>query len=42
MKGKKHKFVQINLIVKIFLFEYEFFFETKIMYSHTHSTFAGG
>ena len=41
IKGKKHKFVQINLIVKFFCLSMSFF-ETKNMYSHTHSTFAAG
>ena len=40
LNGKKRKFVQINLLVEIFLFVC--FFETKNIYSHTHSTYAGG
>ena len=39
LKGKKRIFVQINRPVEFFLFAC--FFETKNIYSHTHSTNAG-
>ena len=39
---EKRKFVRINLVVENFLFVSVCFFETKNIYSHTHSTYAGG
>ena len=38
LKGKNHKFVRINLLVELFFCFYVCFFETKNIYSHTHST----
>ena len=40
-EGKKRKFVQINLLVEIFLIVCVFF-ETKNIYTHTRLTYASG
>ena len=40
LKGKKRKFVRINLLVEFFLFVCVFF-ETKNTNSHTHLSYAG-
>ena len=39
--GENRKFLRINLLVEIFCL-YVNFFETKNIYSHTHSTYAAG
>ena len=38
-REKKRKFVRMNLLAEFSLFV---LFETKNIYSHTHSTYAGG